>query len=757
MRATAHGKVRGFAFPKPVKVHAQPTTQSGVLKSGDGRTYKYNKGDYQVWDDRGQDKAWIVAKEIFELTYRRVADNSYQKKAIKTPFWVADKDGIIKTLEGVMTYNKGDYIVTGPKGEEYPMAEERFKQRYHKVHHAEQATTMLQHDMVLDLSHIVPGMPEHAALTTWREYRPLQLLMETANVTTAVGKLGVYLAYYGIYAYLKDKKIEAPRSLMDDLMSAHDRVPVREIMRLRGGKEINRFLASKSYVPGLMRNHLSALRGFNREVREMVRIPEEERKLLSLAIRVCREKVSESGVKSLERMAWMISPDLGGKILQYAHPDEKQTSKARSTNSNLTALQGSLKALVKKLGGSGYTLGGSHIMELRSRAATEAKYKEYLAVRRDIRKLFDIEYRKLIVNNNNQPMPVEKAEKAMRNAGFELLFMPTKRQGFDGMVGVHGGRLAIYTNAGVMIQGNIAPGSKVTMNRKYNSDRDDNYVMKVQAPGAITQGNRFYTINYRKGAVVQKFQKADDLSRLIPKLLKAWKNDLRSKDDSIRMHATAATMLYLTSARVGSKLGMQSKRGVKSQGILTLHVENVRFTSSSVIITYAGKKGVQQKHTIPLANTGTKIIGRNIRELVKGKDKQDLLFTIPSITGRRDIAVTYSSFSKYLKSLGFTHGAHKLRHVRGTNLAQMLFNKYDWKPSRNATTLSKRQREAETFVKDRILNKVADLLGHRSDGGKQLAWRTSIQSYINPNVVRDWFVKNELDVPNWVPAKVSAD
>ena len=51
-------------------------------------------------------------------------------KAYKTPnpekYEIAQDDGVIQTLEGPVNYKKGYYILTGPKGEQYPIPPEKF-------------------------------------------------------------------------------------------------------------------------------------------------------------------------------------------------------------------------------------------------------------------------------------------------------------------------------------------------------------------------------------------------------------------------------------------------------------------------------------------------------------------------------------------------------------------------------------------------------------------------------------------------------
>lgn len=59
--------------------------------------------------------AWF--KDGFE-TYKKPAKEKYE---------IASKPGTIETLEGPVKYDAGFYIMTGPKGEQYPITPERFK------------------------------------------------------------------------------------------------------------------------------------------------------------------------------------------------------------------------------------------------------------------------------------------------------------------------------------------------------------------------------------------------------------------------------------------------------------------------------------------------------------------------------------------------------------------------------------------------------------------------------------------------------
>jgi hypothetical protein len=50
------------------------------------------------------------------------------KKPAREPYEIAKTDGTIDTLEGPVSYKAGAYIMTGPKGERYPVTPERFKE-----------------------------------------------------------------------------------------------------------------------------------------------------------------------------------------------------------------------------------------------------------------------------------------------------------------------------------------------------------------------------------------------------------------------------------------------------------------------------------------------------------------------------------------------------------------------------------------------------------------------------------------------------
>jgi len=60
---------------------------------------------------------WFI-KNSFK-TYKRPAKERYE---------IADEPGTIDTLEGPVKYPAGYYIMTGPKGEQYPITPEKFEE-----------------------------------------------------------------------------------------------------------------------------------------------------------------------------------------------------------------------------------------------------------------------------------------------------------------------------------------------------------------------------------------------------------------------------------------------------------------------------------------------------------------------------------------------------------------------------------------------------------------------------------------------------
>jgi hypothetical protein len=71
--------------------------------------------------------------DLVEQAGAGISDAWFQDGAFETykkpnpeKYEIAQQDGVIQTLEGPVNYKAGYYILTGPKGEQYPIPPEKF-------------------------------------------------------------------------------------------------------------------------------------------------------------------------------------------------------------------------------------------------------------------------------------------------------------------------------------------------------------------------------------------------------------------------------------------------------------------------------------------------------------------------------------------------------------------------------------------------------------------------------------------------------
>lgn len=72
---------------------------------------------------------------LVEQANAGITDDWFKEDSFKTykkpnpkQYKIAEQDGVIQTLEGPVNYKQGYYILTGPKGEQYPMPPEKFRE-----------------------------------------------------------------------------------------------------------------------------------------------------------------------------------------------------------------------------------------------------------------------------------------------------------------------------------------------------------------------------------------------------------------------------------------------------------------------------------------------------------------------------------------------------------------------------------------------------------------------------------------------------
>jgi hypothetical protein len=70
-----------------------------------------------LFEDVGISEEWFTNGSF--KTYKQPNPERYE---------IAEEDGVIQTLEGPVNYKRGFYILTGPKGERYPIPPAKFRE-----------------------------------------------------------------------------------------------------------------------------------------------------------------------------------------------------------------------------------------------------------------------------------------------------------------------------------------------------------------------------------------------------------------------------------------------------------------------------------------------------------------------------------------------------------------------------------------------------------------------------------------------------
>lgn len=499
---------------------------------------------------------------------------------------------------------------------------------------------------------------------------------------------------------------------------------------------------------------------FNNYIKDLAAIPLAEKDIFRQGIfmlKNARIGFPSTRKEPLARIAKQLSKKLGLIYTEFVML-KKGTEDEFGGKQQIDDLYNELESIVRKLTGTkGTRIPTDKVKELKLKNGKEVQQLiRYEDIRKELKTLTNASMYAIL---NDTHMEADKVAKELQKRGFRDLPFVTSKDGYTGHIGVdRRGNISLFTEWGKLLQGNVAPGSKVTMNKKYNPELDDNFYAIFKAPNAVTS-TRIYTAAFKQVKHDEKHEKTESNANKVSAWVKAWERDLMNKDPMRHVPAAVALILYLTSARVGTSKENRSLKGAaQTYGISTLRKEHVRIGSASIIFDYRGKKGMQQKHTMKLDNKVNKRIAVILKWLLAGKKKGDLVFSFERPLSRTGAIqeVNPAFFRSYLKSTGVTINPHALRHIRGTELTINLLNEKDWKPSVKARTLTARQREAENYIKHEIAEKVAKLLGHKTmkNGVEQPAWATSVKSYINPAVLVSWFKDRSLSVPKWIPASL---
>lgn len=495
----------------------------------------------------------------------------------------------------------------------------------------------------------------------------------------------------------------------------------------------------------------------------VVEIPRDDIDILKFSVNLIKDyfnntAMSSSKMSLADKYTKMVSSGLAKAYAQEFVTKGQDTKELKRTiESASEELQDLVKSLTKK-SGTVIPMDIQKNMKLTPDGATQLI--RYKALKEEIKRFKNNLLFSIV---SESPEPVDTVAKELGKYGIKDDFgFPTSKQGFKGKVGIDkAGKITLFTTGGRQLQSNIATGSKVEMNPKYDETLDNGYYCRYRAPNAVGDV-LLYTVSFKAIKVEEKHTKTKTHAGDIGKWVKTWERDVLLKDPMRHVPAAVALLLYLTAGRVGSSKENRSLLGKEqTYGISTLRKSHVRISKSSLILDYTGKKGMKQKHVLKLDTKINKRIAVIVERLLQGKKANDLVFSFerPSSKAGAIQEVNPSFFRKYLTASGCPVNPHALRHIRGTAIVEKLIEEKPWKPSAKAKTLTARQREAEAYMKEKILTEAGKLLGHFStkNGVQEVQWRTAIQSYVRPDVVADWFKSNGLGRPKWIPMKLEAD
>lgn len=365
------------------------------------------------------------------------------------------------------------------------------------------------------------------------------------------------------------------------------------------------------------------------------------------------------------------------------------------------------------------------------KASHPAVYKEYLRLRKQFNQVWKDELRNLVFESKKKLIKFQDALDYLDQQGIQH----TLPRGFVGLIDANG---KLYTVAGKGIAGLPGPGFSVQMNPDYNPKTDDSYVFTTINDATGARSQHVYTEDYRKQATQQKFEKVKNLDKVIDAVRKKWLVNVRKGGTTPEVVAsTILELLYQFSARVGST-GNQAE-GQNTYGISTLLGKHFKVNGNKVTISYIGKGGVKQIHQLDGSSAESKMLIRNIKELLEGKGPKDRVFTFTGKSGR-ELPMTGALVNRYFQKLGSPVTVHKLRHVRGTRLFNELLAANEDKIFNAKKPLSEAQAVA-LFKK--LATQVGEMLGHVRGVGKQqkVTPATAIKSYLDPMVMIGFFEK----------------
>lgn len=216
----------------------------------------------------------------------------------------------------------------------------------------------------------------------------------------------------------------------------------------------------------------------------------------------------------------------------------------------------------------------------------------------------------------------------------------------------------------------------------------------------------------------------------LPKVRGLYRTLLKS-EDSLRDRATGLMIALLDQAfmRPGKK---QHEEKTGHIGLVTMKAGNLTINGNLATFRYTGKAGVKQEQKVTFDHHAMSIL----RELRKGKDKDDYLFSFPVHKGDwiEYWDVGYNHLSRTLKTVGVT--CKQFRTYHGTEIYCKTFQRKIKKIKGRITPEILQQTSEDAAIM------TAKALGHFTGKGqkREVTTKTAFRSYIDPVAVKTLFL-----------------
>jgi DNA topoisomerase IB len=365
--------------------------------------------------------------------------------------------------------------------------------------------------------------------------------------------------------------------------------------------------------------------------------------------------------------------------------------------------------------------------------------EQYKVMRKQMLTAFKEALVNYVREKGGAPQPVEDVRKHFQTRGYTVIQIP---EGFKGLIGEDG---TLFTSKGLKINGGKG-ASSVKMNPKYDANEDNGYVFTYMPSEMSEKDTYAFTFEWTQKQGEEKFKKARQLGDKLDTVLAKIHSDMKSKDAKRAVPATMLTLQYITAMRIGNPGGATKNKDGSTEttyGLSTLLVQHVKFKGPSLTITFHGKAGVAATYGIVPSDMVNRQLIANIKALMQNPDgtpkgQDDYVFA--DRTGR------YNSdrVNKYLVAVSGITGItnHKIRHMRGTMLAESLIAKA---PKRMD------QKAAEDWFLE-SMTEVGRLLNHVKGVGTTMKVTplTAIKNYIDPSVSLGFFKERGLRIPKFL-------